>query len=293
MSILLPPEFDPAYYAKIKPYLPLNAAGLQKEFELYGKKAGAPGSFFCYRENVLKVFSKIRGSILEIGPGHGPDFTGDNVKYLDIVSGEELRRLYPELPDRNGGAPEIDYQLSELAEGKISERFDLVYSAHNFEHQANCVLHLNSIAEILNPGGYFVAVVPDKNYTFDYYRQVSSLIDILSAKKSQTRHSLRTQMSARVTTHNDVAMHWFGYHGESTLNDESVVESYLAGEEKDFASHHVNAFDSDSFKSIFGLLAKKNIISLSLLRVYNTPFLRNEFIAIFQKEDTPSAATTA
>lgn len=293
MPIELPPEFDPAYYSRIKPYLPPDAAVLQREFELYGRQGGAPGSFFCYRENVLRVFKKLQGSILEIGPGHAPDFTGNNVRYLDLVSGEELRKLYPELPDRNGGAPDIDYLVADLAEGKITERFDLVYSAHNFEHQANCVLHLNSIAEILNPGGYFLAVIPDKNFTFDYFRQTTTLIDVLSAMPSQTNHSLRTAMSSRVTTHNNAAMHWLGQHGDSKLNDDSVIDSYKTYDAKIFKSQHVNAFDSASFKKIFSLLTKKDIINLNLLRVYNTPFMRNEFVAIFQKEeDTASQAGT-
>ncbi len=114
----IPPEFDPDFYNKMKPYLGLNAEVLRAEFEMSGKRQGAPGSFFCYRENIIRVFSKIPGPILEIGPGHAPDFTGDNVKYLDIVSGEELRKLYPELPDKNGGAPDIDYLVGDLAGGQ-------------------------------------------------------------------------------------------------------------------------------------------------------------------------------
>jgi len=280
----LPPEFDPSYYRKIKPYLQLNDVALQREFDLFGRKAGAPGSFFCYREVVLKVFKKTQGLILEIGPGHGPDFVGDNVRYLDIVSSEELQNLYPELPDRNGGTPKIDYLLSDLVEEKIKEKFDLVYSAHNFEHQANCVLHINSISEILNSGGFFVVVVPDRNYTFDYYRPSSTLVDILSAPESQTSHSMRTLMCSRVTTHNEPLKHWLGEHGESKINDESIIKTYFSSN-MEFKSQHVNTFDPKTFKNIFGILSEKKVISLNLLRVYNTPFSRNEFIAIFRKDN--------
>lgn len=283
MRIDFPPEFDPAYYGRIKSYLPTKPNMLRAEFDLYGKKSGSPGSHFCYRENVLKALGKINGPVLEIGPGHAPDFIGDNVKYLDIVSREELQKLYPELPERNGGAPRIDYLVQELAEGKITDKFDLVYSAHNFEHQANCVMHLNSIAEILNPGGYFVAAIPDKKFTFDYYRNTATLVDILSAPGSQTAHSMRTRMESRVTAHNDALKHWLGIHGESNINDDSVIETYLEGDERVFKSHHVNAFEPDAFKSVFGLLSRKGIVKLDLLRVYNTPFARNEFMVVFRK----------
>lgn len=285
MRIDFPPEFDPAYYSRVKPYLPHNRTLLQQEFELYGKKSGTPGSFFCYRENVLKVFGKLCGQILEIGPGHAPDFTGDNVKYLDIVREEELSSLYPGLPEKNGGAPHIDYLLSDLVDGQISERFDLVYSAHNFEHQANCVMHLNSIADILNPGGYFLAAIPDKNYTFDYYRQTSTLIDVLSAENPQTMHSMRTLITPTMTTHNDTAQHWFGYHGESKLSNEAAVNAYINADRNTFQSKHVWAFDADAFRTIFRILSEKGIVKLKLLRTYNTPFLRNEFMTIFQKPE--------
>lgn len=283
MRMDLPPEFDPGYYARIKSYLPPRPNLLRAEFDLYGKKSGSPGSLFCYRENVLKAFRTINGPVLEIGPGHAPDFIGANVKYLDIVSGEELRKLYPELPERNGGAPDIDYLVADLAEGRITDKFDLVYSAHNFEHQANCVLHLNSIAGVLNPGGYFVAAIPDKNFTFDYYRNTATLVDILSAPPSQTSHSMRARMESRVTAHNDALKHWLGIHGDSNINEDSVIETYLEGDVAVFKSHHVNAFDPDVFKSIFGLLSRKGIVKLDLLRVYNTPFARNEFMVVFQK----------
>lgn len=283
MRIDLPPEFDPAYYSRMRPYLPPNPELLRREYELYGKKSGAPGSFFCYRENVLKIFGKIAGPVLEIGPGHAPDFVGENVRYLDIVSGEEFSAQNPDVPERNGGMGVPDYGLDDLAHGRIAERFDLVYSAHNFEHQANCVMHLNSIAGILNPGGYFVAVIPDRNFTFDYYRSASTLIDILSAPKSQTRHSIRTAMSSRITTLNDSVRHWLGEHGESRLSDESAVESWIKGDDTELKSQHVNTFAPDSFRSIFGILSDKGVVELELLRVYDTPFPRNEFVTIFRK----------
>ncbi len=287
MQIDLPAEFDPVWYSKMRPYMPLDENGLRLEFDKFGKKAGVPGSPFCYRDNVLSVFRKIKGPILEIGPGHAPGFIGDNVRYLDLVRQEELQRLYPELPNQNGGAPVITWLLEDLAEGRIKEKFDLVYSCHNLEHQANPVLHINSLARILNPGGYFLAIVPDRNYTFDYYRPNSTLIDILDASESQTEHSLRSTLLSRTTTHNEAARHWFGDHGESKLSDDWVIARYKAaqGMAEGFKSQHVMTFDSDSFKEIFGLLSEKGLVDLRLLRVYNTPFLRNEFVAIFQKDD--------
>lgn len=52
-----------------------------------------------------------------------------------------------------------------------------------------------------------------------------------------------------------------------------------------FESQHVMTFEPDSFKKIFTLLSNKGLIKLDLLRVYNTPFLKNEFVSVFQKNE--------
>lgn len=287
MSIELPQEFDEAYYRKMKPYAPLKREFLQYEFENFGKKSGVPGSHFCYRENVVKLFSKLSGPVLEIGPGHRPDFIGSNVKYLDLVYQEELQKLYPEMPDKNGGSPHIDYLISDLVAGNIKENFDLVYSAHTFEHQSNPVLFINSIDKVLNPDGLFVAVIPDKNYTFDYYRDLTTLADVLSAPDSLLEYDKRTKLISRSTSHNDAIRHWLGDHGEQNMSSDWVIDQYRELEKVQDSpeSYHATVYNYESFKEIFSLLDKNNIINMNLLRVYNTPFLKNEFVAIFGKKE--------
>lgn len=286
VSVELPPEFDATYYARMRPYIRPMRPLLEAEFALIGKKGGAPGSAFCFRENVAAAFGKAGGSILEIGPGHAPDFCGDNVKYLDMAPQAEIAARFAALPTRNGGAPRIDYLLCQLARGEIEERFDLVYSAHNLEHQVNCVAHINSVSGLLRPGGCFVAIIPDKNYTFDYFRPLSTLVDILSAPEDQTRHVKRTAISSWQTAHNDCARHWIGDHGPCGYTDAAVVEKWRNYEPDGdrMTDFHVNVFEPDSFRDIFGLLAAEGIIQMKLARVYNTPVYRNEFVAIFQKQ---------
>lgn len=281
MSNDLPPEFDPEFYLQCKPYLTgASEELLEREFRELGIRSGSPGSPLCYRKNILKYLRKRGGAILEIGPGCRPDFRrdkGDNVKYLDVFTAEEMREKFVAQEE----PPKIDYLLEELTAGNIHETFDLVYSAHNFEHQINPVLHIMDVGKILKPGGLFVAVIPDKNFTFDHFRELSTLTDILSSPPSQTVHSLRTHLLCYNRTHNNCVVHWIGNHGAPKNTDEAVITKYTSERDTEFRSLHVHVFEPDSFRHIFGLLSTKNIIPLQLMRVYNTPFACNEFVAVF------------
>lgn len=280
----LPPEFDPGFYRTCKPYL-ANAPDslLAQEFREFGIKSGTPGSFLCYRENVRNFLNEAADSILEIGPGAQPDFRGPHVKYLDVFTTAQLRERYA-----GNETPEIEYSLSQLVNESIPERFDAVYSAHNFEHQVNPVRHIQSVGKLLNPNGLFVAVIPDKNFTFDYFRETSTLTDVLSSPDTQTEHSLKSRLERFNRTHNNCYAHWFGNHGVREETDEEILSAYATRNDPVFMSLHVGIYEPESFKRIFGLLSRKDMLGLELLRVYNTPFLRNEFVTIFRKTEMTS-----
>ena len=284
----LPPEFDPGFYRKCKPYL-ADARNdvLEREFRNYGVASGTPGSFLCYRENIIKFLESAADSILEIGPGGHPDFRGAKVKYLDILTTAEMRARY----GGEGNPPEIDYTVEELANKTVPLRFDAVYSAHNFEHQVNPLLHIASVSHVLNPDGLFVAVIPDRNFTFDYYRSPSTLTDILTAPHSQTEHGARARLERFNRTHNNCFAHWFGNHGERGGTDEEVLAAFTEEKDSAFLSLHSGVYEPESFRRIFGFLSRKGLLALELARVYNTPFLRNEFVTVFRKPGATRPST--
>lgn len=281
----LPPEFDPRFYRKCKPYLAdFPDLVLEREFREFGTKSGTPGSFLCYRENVRNFLMKAASSILEIGPGGHPDFAGPNVRYLDVFTTDEMRERY----SGEGSPPAIDFSLEQLASGTIPMKFDAVYSAHNFEHQVNPVMHIESVSKVLVPEGLFVAVVPDRNFTFDYFRPASTLADVLSSPASQTEHSLRSRLGRFNRTHNDCFAHWFGDHGENQEKADDILKAYEARDDTAFMSLHVEVYDPESFRLVFGTLSRRGLLVMELLRVYNTPFPRNEFVAVFRKSTSDS-----
>jgi SAM-dependent methyltransferase len=56
---------------------------------------------------------------------------------------------------------------------------DYVVASHVVEHVPDLVAWLREIASILHPTGELRLIVPDKRFTFDYFRRESSLSDVL------------------------------------------------------------------------------------------------------------------
>lgn len=131
---------------------------------------------------------------IEIGPFSSPlvpKAAGFNVLSLDVFETEELKRKAQEVfkipPSEAKRIEPVDLvgsasEISRLAaERGIAGRVDYVLSSHNFEHLPDPVRFLQGCAEILRPGGHVIMAVPDRRYTFDYFRPHSVTGDLLAA----------------------------------------------------------------------------------------------------------------
>jgi hypothetical protein len=136
------------------------------------------------------------GTILEVGPAHNPilprrdGFRTRNVDYLDrdgLV--EKYREFKQYSPD---DIEDVDYvitagrPMSEV----IPDRFDLVLASHVLEHSISLIDFLNDCTRLLAPGGVLSLVIPDHRYTFDRFRERSSIGRVIDA--SITRPSVHT-----------------------------------------------------------------------------------------------------
>jgi hypothetical protein len=125
---------------------------------------------------------------LEIGALHNPWLKSyvnpNNVKYIDFTNTEQLKINYKDDKSVNiNNIVNVDYILdsSKKYSEYINEKFNLVFSSHNIEHQPNFILHLNDVESVLVDGGYYLILCPDFRYIFDMYRNPTTLADILNA----------------------------------------------------------------------------------------------------------------
>jgi len=118
----------------------------------------------------------LRGDGIEIGALHQPLPTprGARVRYVDRLSGRELRAHYPELAGERLVEPDV------LDDGERLARFadaslDFVIANHFLEHCQDPIGALRSFARTLRPGGVLFLAVPDKRHSFDRERPVTPL----------------------------------------------------------------------------------------------------------------------
>ena len=119
----------------------------------------------------------ITGRILEIGAFDNPAFCrelGDDMKYLDFFSRAELVKMHGHNPRRNlAAAVEADQVVKSVnLAAKVVPGFDCIAAHHVIEHVPDLIRWFEQIESLLAEDGSLCLSVPDRLYTFDYFRPV-------------------------------------------------------------------------------------------------------------------------
>ena len=290
----LPEEFDPSIYSARNPDLRgMNEAELARHFATVGALEGRSASMVANRRAFIGLIPP-GSSLLEVGPFANPLKRGTGVKYLDVLSTDQLRdraRVHGVDP---GACPHIDF-VSETGDfGVVTERFDVVLSAHVVEHQPDLVHHLRGVASVLNPAGRYYLAVPDKRYCFDHFIATSSIAEIVAAHaQAQRVHSVQSILEhGALTTHNDTARHWAGDHGEPAYRAapsliREAIETFARSNGK-YVDVHAWQFTPESFRETLQALFELSLSPLRVLRVYATVAGSNEFYAVLENTSQES-----
>lgn len=130
------------------------------------------------RDFLRRYRGNVTTRILEIGAFDNPTFhreLGDEVEYLDFFSREELIEMHRNNPRRNiAAAVVVDHVVksSDFAM-KLPAKFDVVVAHHVIEHVPDLIFWFGQIERLLAPDGVLFLSIPDRRYTFDYFRPVS------------------------------------------------------------------------------------------------------------------------
>ncbi len=235
-----------------------------------------------------------KGLCLEIGPYFHPVVTGENARYFDVFNTEELRRNAAADPDPYVTAdtiPEMHYSDKNADLSVIPERFAEAFSSHCIEHQPDFIAHLEQVHDLLDPGGRYVVLVPDKRFCFNHFVPPSTVGDVLQAHlEKRTRHTLAAVIDHFAgSTHNDPKRHWEGDHADEgywsgyAARLQHALEIYEAAD-GDYIDLHAWYFIPDSFAHICETLHETGKIRLKLECVGDTRVHGLEFSAIFRRE---------
>jgi SAM-dependent methyltransferase len=118
----------------------------------------------------------LTGEGIEIGALFNPLVVprGCHVRYVDRLPVDELRRQYPNLADK----PLVPVDVVDDGErlGTVPDASqDFVIANHFLEHCQDPIGALVNFFRVLRPGGVAYLTVPDKRFTFDVHRPVTTL----------------------------------------------------------------------------------------------------------------------
>jgi hypothetical protein len=244
---------------------------------------------FAFAELIRK--ERGSGRILEIGPFAWPLLRGPDIAYADVLTTEQIRARTVDIGSDPEGTPAIDYVVLPSDLSSIAERFRAIVSCHVIEHQPNLIGHLQQVWRLLEPGGRYFLIVPDRRYCADHYMPNSSLAELLSANQEQrTSHVRRTFIEHRaLTVHNDAIRHWAGDHGSPFEGFASRLERADRDFQHDeFIDMHAWHFDPDGFVKTMRQLRASGQSPLAIADVWSTRRDEIEFYAILERRQGAS-----
>ena len=284
------PELDADFYRGLyRDLRAMSEAEAGEHFRRHGIAEGRQGSPLAAREALLAELAR-RRSILEIGPFCAPVARGRNVAYFDVLDRDGLaERALRVGQDPKGIPARIDFVSPTGDLAVVDRRFAAVVSSHCIEHQPDLVRHLQQVAALLEPGGHYFLMVPNRLYCFDHFIADSTLAAVLEAHVAGRRvHRLASVIEHRaLTTHNQPGRHWAGDHADPGWRESIVGRARAAVAEHAAAAGgyvdvHAWQFTPASFRTLAGQLHAGGWSPLRPLRVYETPHGRNEFTAILE-----------
>ena len=213
---------------------------------------------------------------LEISPLDNPFLRGDGVYYFDVLPTEELRAKALNDGRNANNVPDIHFHHPSGDLSIINCKFDIVFSAHCVEHIPDFVNHFIAVKGLLNEGGKYHFYVPNKRYTFDYYKPLTQVEEIVEAHNLKACKPSLTQFLRHFLyrgTHNDRSRHWGGDHGENPYQKglermSELVKCY--NNSKGYLDLHCWIFTPDSFISILESLRLSGLLSFADLEVHET-----------------------
>lgn len=278
---------DPLLYSTLyKDVEGFNEQQILNHYVNIGVKEGRIGRAEDSREHFTKSIPRGR-PILEIGPFCYPSLVGPDMKYADVMTAEEIREDAVKYGGPLGYGQNIDYVIKDENYDIIKEKFFAVHSSHCIEHIPDLIGHLQSVEKILEDGGKYYLIVPDKRYCFDHFIPESSFDAVLEAHlKEKTAPDLRNVLvSAAYLTHNDAKRHWRGDHGEidrAAIPErlERAKQLFLERKEYDHMTTHLWQFTPESFFDVFSTMADLGYTKLRPVDVHPTLKDALEFCAV-------------
>ncbi|MBS0018667.1 MAG: methyltransferase domain-containing protein [Arthrospira sp. SH-MAG29] len=193
------------------------------------------------------AYQLCRGKGLEIGALHQPFDLDACVIHVDRFKTNQLRELYKNDP-RGKYIQQVQVVCAENKYNFFDDNaFDFIISSHVLEHTPNPGQMLEEWIRIVKPGGIVYFVIPDKRYTFDRNRELTSVTLLLEKYDNKTSTTdYETYYDAMVNAEPELRSL------SETVRKERVKRAF-----ENQSSIHVHTFTADSINKFVAVLASK------------------------------------
>ncbi len=216
------------------------------------------------------------GKGLEIGALHEHTILPSRcvVEYADAISKEEAKKLFPEIDhsklvdvkhiinlDEQGLAPFAD------------ESYDFVILSHVIEHVANPIHVVKELFRVCKKGGLVLLAAPDKNFTFDKKRDLTSFQHLWDEYKAGVKDITDDHYMDFIK----------GVHPEVLVRSEDEIKEVLKSVKQ--RREHAHVWNSKSFKEFVAECFIRLHIDAQLVMENTGDTNGLEYFSIWQKTD--------
>jgi hypothetical protein len=247
------------------------------------------------KEKILRHIDPSVQIGLEIGPLSMPivskkEYDG-KVWYIDYASSEKLKEVYRnDTYVKVDDIVETDYiwgeqSLPELVNGTL---FQYVVASHVIEHVPDMIGWLNEIAEVLDDNGILSLAIPDKRYTFDVLRELSTpgmLIDAhIRGLRRPDPQAIFDYMTLSCAL--DSADAWDKkIDGKKLKPASTLFQAYAAAQNSfldlNYRDAHVNIFTPSRFLDLVEVLSRLNLLEFTVVDIFDTaPYTIEFFVSL-------------
>lgn len=226
-----------------------------------------------HRKIGWKLFS---GKGLEIGALHEHTILPSNciVDYADAISKEEAMKLFPEID----GSKLVDVKyIVNLDEQGLSpfadESYDFVILSHVIEHVANPVNVVKELFRVCKKGGLVLIAAPDKEYTFDAKRDLTSFEHLWSEYQNKVKEVTDDHYMDFIKS----------VHPEVLQRSPEDIQIALKGVKE--RREHAHVWSSDTFKAFLMECYQRLTIHAELVMENKGKNNGLEYFSIWQKTD--------
>ncbi len=271
-------------FTKVKSLWP-QKTGLARRHVFENKSKANAGSLSAPMTRFEMITGQLRldGVGVEIGPSYNPILpkrSGYAVTVVDHATSDDLKDKYAAWGVDTSLIEDVDiiwsggslYDVFELGKS-----YDYIVASNVIEHIPNPILFLQDCEKLLKEDGKISLVIPDRDFCFDYYQQLTTTGEWVEAYlQDHIYHPPRKHFNhfAYAAKRGD-AIAWGEWTKEElSLQSHTLAKAFEAAKmqtiSKDYIDTHGWYFSPASFELIIKELGELGLINLRLIQSYPT-----------------------